>query len=172
MIHPHWFYFIAYIFGLLIALILPFILYIFIADTTILAGDVTIPLTVPTSVGWFLASAWMLIIWMQLGTAFSDYYLDGWIVTNKRIMDIEQRSFFSRQVSSFRMERIQDVTTDIHGIIATLLNFGEVHVQTAGDNREFVMKHAPNPREIKQVILGESDKSIDRTQGIDGVNLK
>ena len=62
------------------------------------------------------------------------------------------------------MERIQDITIDIHGIIPTLLDFGDIHVQTAGDSQEFVMKGAPNPRRLKELILKESDKYVDMNQ--------
>ena len=55
-------------------------------------------------------------------------------MTNDRIVDIEQHGLFSRTISEVDLFRIQDVTVDIHGIIATLLNYGNLTVKTASDN--------------------------------------
>ena len=121
-------------------------------------GEVDIELTLPLPLLIFLISLLALIIWIRFFSLVTDIYLDSWTITNKRIIDIDQRGFFNRQVSSFRIERIQDVTTDINGIIATFLNFGDIHVQTAGDDQEFIIHGVPNPKAIKQNILKEVDR--------------
>ena len=45
---------------------------------------------------------------------FIDFYLDLWVITNDRIVDVEQFGLFSRTVSELDLFRIQDVTTDVH----------------------------------------------------------
>ena len=74
---------------------------------------------------------------------------------------MEQHGFFRREIASFRLERLQDVTTEVRGIVATFLKYGDVHVQTAGTDREFVFKYAANPKEVKEKILTEHDRIID-----------
>lgn len=169
IVHRHWFILFGQTFGLIIVFFAPIVLYIFAVGQTVYVLQTEITLFLPSSLAIFIFSMWGLLIWMQLFNSWTDHYLDGWIVTNKRIMDIEQRGFFSRQISSFRIERIQDVTTDIHGFIATLLDFGDVHVQTASESHEFVIKGAPNPKAIKELILRESDRAMedeDQTVGL------
>ena len=161
VVRRHWFILLGRTFGLLIILAAPFVLYGFTYGREIALGLTSFTISVEPTLLVFFGALWALIIWLRFFHTWTDHYLDGWIVTDKRIIDIEQFGFFSRQVSSFRMERIQDITIDIHGIIPTLLDFGDIHVQTAGDSQEFVLKGAPNPKRLKELILKESDKYVD-----------
>ena len=159
-IRKHWFILSLRTVELLFFFILPIAVYFFIAGKNFPLGKAEIELTLPLPLLIFLTALLALIVWMRFFSLVTDIYLDSWTITNKRIIDIEQRGFFSRQVSSFRIERIQDVTTDIHGIIATFLDFGDIHVQTAGDNQEFIIRGVPHPKDIKQNILKEVDRVI------------
>src|SRR3989344_2139353 len=79
----------------------------------------------------FCYSLWLLCLWMVFFLIWTDYFLDVWIVTNKRIIDIEQKRLFHREVSTLSIYRIQDLTVETKGIVATFLKFGNVIVQTA-----------------------------------------
>lgn len=124
-----------------------------------------------------LASIYYLYIWLFVFNGFVDYYLDVWIVTDVRIVNIEQRQLFSRVISEHELERIQDVTAEAHGILPTFLNYGEVHVQTAGEQQRFIFKQVPNPQEVKRQILsicdyrkkfiqGQEASDIDKTPAV------
>ena len=54
-----------------------------------------------------------------------------WVLTNMRITTIKQRRFFNREVASLLLPRIQDVTTDVAGILPSLLGIGDIKVQSA-----------------------------------------
>jgi len=82
------------------------------------------------------------------------------LLTNKRVVDIEQKGMFSREVSTLRLDRIQDITVGVHGLIQTFLNFGEIHVQTAGQEREFVVRGLKNPHKLKNAIRTQHDKVL------------
>ena len=58
------------------------------------------------------------------------------------------------------MERIQDVSINIKGIIATFLDFGDIHAQTAGESQKFIIKGIRRPKQIKEIIMKLSDKVI------------
>jgi hypothetical protein len=58
-----------------------------------------------------------------------DYYFDVWIITNERIINIEQKNLFIRTTSEVTLTRVQDVTATIGGFFPTLLDFGDVLVQ-------------------------------------------
>lgn len=95
---------------------------------------------------------WFAYAWIHFFFAWTDYHLDVWLITNKRIVDVEQNGMFSRKVSSAHYEQIQDVTVNVSGLINTLLKLGDIHVQTAGEKREFVLKSMGNPMNIKNII--------------------
>lgn len=100
-----------------------------------------------------LGSTFFLYAWLFLFQHFMDYYLDTWIVTNKRIINIEQSGLFHRTMSELRLYRVQDVTSSIHGFWATLFNYGHVEVQTAGEKIRFTFEQVANPNHISKVVL-------------------
>lgn len=102
----------------------------------------------------FLIAALILeILWVIFFLIITDYYLDVWIITSHRIVFIELHGIFSRTVSSVNLRDIQDVSTKVHGILPTVLKFGDVRIQSAGTTGEFIFKQVPHPYRIKDSIL-------------------
>lgn len=89
-----------------------------------------------------------------------DYYLDIFLVTNKRVVDIEQDGLFSRTVAEQSIDRIQDVTSEIHGFIPSLLRYGNIYIQTAGTQERFVFENVHNPEIVVKTILSLTDGMI------------
>ncbi len=159
-VRKHWFILFAQTAGIVIMAIIPVIL-IFAG----LAGAKTLPgISVDTEVYYgpavFFMAAWFLIMWMTLFGVWTDYYLDNWIITTRRVIAIDQQGFFKRKVASFRLERLQNVTIDIRGIIATLLNFGHITAETAGNKEAFIIKGIPDPRGVKALIQEYADEVV------------
>lgn len=103
-------------------------------------------------------SIFFLYAWLFLFQHFIDYYLDVWIITDKRILNIEQIGLFSRTVSELRLHRIQDVTSEVHGFFHTMLDYGNVYIQTAGEKERFQFENIPHPNEIAKLILDLGDE--------------
>lgn len=107
----------------------------------------------------FCYSIWLLLNLMALANFWTDHYLDLWAITNRRIVAIEQHGFFNRFLSSFRLERLQDMNISVTGIVPTLLNFGRIEAQTAGgSNEEFATNNMPDPRGLKALIIRCADE--------------
>jgi len=157
IVRKHWFILFTKTASIVLSWILPFVfLWLFLSSSDVRVqlpqiADFYRPLT-------FFGGAWTLLVWIALFSMWTDYYLDMWIITTKRVIAIDQRGFFNRSVASFRLERLQDITVDIKGIIATLLDFGSVSADTASHSDVFVIRGAPNPREIKSLIQSFADK--------------
>ncbi len=94
-----------------------------------------------------------LFIWNFFFILWLDYYLDAWIVTDERIINIEQRGFFTRNISELKLTKIQDVTSEIIGVIPTVLDYGNIYVQTAGEKERFVFYEIPQPNQVKNAII-------------------
>ncbi len=92
-------------------------------------------------------------LWVTLFFVVADYYLDTWIVTNERLVFIELKGLFSRTVSSMNFRNIQDVSTEVHGILETVFKFGDVRIQSAGTEGSFVFRQVGNPYAVKDLIL-------------------
>jgi hypothetical protein len=64
-----------------------------------------------------------------------DNHLDLIIVTNMRIVDINQTRIFNRKISSTSLKQIQDVSGAVKGVIPSLLNYGTINIETAGSGQ-------------------------------------
>lgn len=117
-----------------------------------------------------LGSMYFLSIWLFAFLEFTDYYLDTWIITNERIINIEQEGLFNRTASELDLAAVQDTTAEIHGIWQTLFTYGQVYVQTAGEKGRFHFKNIDNPEHVKELVtrLVEEDKRRIATLGMAG----
>lgn len=115
----------------------------------------------------FSLSLYIMILLLFGLMAWMDYYLDLWIVTNERLIDIEQSGLFNREVTEIPLANVEDITIQVHGIIETFLKFGTLKVQTAG-KKEFSITAIPHLYEVKDAIM----KNIPRIQKSETLNPK
>jgi uncharacterized membrane protein YdbT with pleckstrin-like domain len=99
-----------------------------------------------------VAFSYYLIVLSLALSVWMDTYLDVWTITNRRIISREQRGLFNRVVSELELYRVQDVTVEQKGVLATMLNFGDLHVQTAGEEKRFVFKDVGEPIKVARLI--------------------
>jgi len=109
--------------------------------------------------------AYFLMMWLFFFASLVDYYLDVWIVTSERIIDIQQISLFRHIVSEQRIVRVQDVTSSVRGIIPTFMNYGNVNIQTAGEQERFVFEQVPNPEKVKKIIFQAYEDAVGKSGG-------
>ena len=100
-----------------------------------------------------LLSTLLLSTWIQFYGQFIDYYLDIWVVTNTRIINVEQHGLFGRTVAETDLYKIQDVTSDIKGFIPTTFSYGYVHIQSAGEDAKFLFEQVPYPHLVRKKII-------------------
>jgi len=148
----HWLLFLGELLPFAILLALPFALPKLLALTSVTAEYISY-FDYHTALGRAGLGVWLLVWWTSAWGAFTRYFLNAWVLTNMRIVNIKQRRYFSREVSSLFLTRVQDVTTDVVGVLSSLLNIGTIKVQTAGEDVEFVMKGIPRPEQMRNIIL-------------------
>lgn len=102
-------------------------------------------------------SAYYLFMWLLFFFVFIDYYLDIWIVTNKRIINIEQKGIFSRVISEQGLDKVQDVTSEVNGFLPTVFAYGDVFIQTAGEKQRFHFRQVPRPEVVRNLIIKLAD---------------
>lgn len=148
---------------LLLAVIVPFIFLIIAGAVSSLSPQA---ISGMTPLALFLYSIWLLGIWVFFFLDWTDYYLDVWHITDRRIIDVEQKGLFHREVISFRYDNIQDVTVETNGFLQTMLDFGDIHIQTAGADREIVLRNAARPEDAKRTVLDLHHKAKDAPQKV------
>jgi hypothetical protein len=95
--------------------------------------------------------------------AFHNYYLSIQIVTSDRIIDIDQRGIFNREVNEVMLENIEDVSYKQKTFFSLIFNFGNVVLQSSGTDNPgnpatedkingFVFNNVPDPKAIASKI--------------------
>lgn len=79
--------------------------------------------------------------------------LDIIIVTNERVISIDQVSFLHRTISETELSQIQDVKHVAKGLLANVLGFGSLEVQTAAQKIVFEIKDVEKPYEMARCIM-------------------
>lgn len=108
------------------------------------------------------ASAYFLSIFLFFYSFFVEFYLDCWIITNDRLVDVRQISLFARTVAEVDLFQIQDVSSEVKGIFPTIFRYGNVYLQTAGPVPKFILSNVPHPDQLRQAIiqLASEDKKF------------
>ncbi len=122
----------------------------------------------PTSVLYVVIiealSLYYLFVFLTFFQDFVDYHLDIWIVTDQRVLSVEQHGLFDRVLAEFSISKVQDVTSEVKGKFQTIFDYGNVHVQTAGNQERFVFEEVPRPEEIVKLILQVHDRVLQEAQ--------
>lgn len=79
-------------------------------------------------------------------------YLSFGILTNERIIDIDQRGLFSSSQTAAQLESIEDVTANVSGLVSTILNVGTLLVMTAGEIPNIEFEYIKNPQAVAEAI--------------------
>ncbi len=151
-IRKHWLVFFLETIGLFIAAAVPVILLPFYSDffsetVTSLGVDRFQNLAV------FLVAGWFLLMLVTFFVMLTGYYLDILIVTNERLIDVDQLMLFSRDITTAPLEKIEDVKVQTLGILATIFKFGNINIQTAAEEREMLIKGLRYPEYARDVIM-------------------
>lgn len=133
----------------LFLLLLPVAVYYLLLNVSpnILTGESLYPALV------LLGSIYYLGVCLFLYSSFIDFYLDIWIITDDRIVDIEQHGLFSRSTSEIELHRIQDVTDSVKGLFQTIFKYGDVVVKTASDTNDIIFRSVPFPGKIRGELI-------------------
>ena len=100
----------------------------------------------------FFLALYLTGLLVYLLVAWLNYYLDVWVITTERIIDVEQKTLFHREISEISLDRVQNVTVEVPGFVATVLKFGNMKIQTAGAG-EFTILQVTDFNRAKDLIL-------------------
>ena len=134
--------------------IAPLVLFALVIIAGALFGGVFIPakFSVLYPLILFLAVFFLHLFWIAAFIMLADFFLDVWILTDQRVIAVEQKSLFSRVVSECSLSKIQDTSIEIHGFIPTILHYGNLTVRTASEHQDFIFKNVARPNFISEEI--------------------
>ena len=138
ILHRHWIIF-AFKIGYILGLILTTVILLYMMPTLVIIFGTAI-FWGALSILWIFFLTFILLSWVN-------DELDLFIITDQRIIGIDQVSSLSRRVSECGLDRVQEVNAEVTGILQTILRYGHVHIHTASENSDMIVRYAPNPVE-------------------------
>lgn len=154
LIRKHWFNYMMFFFVTFLSFlpIIVFAVYVY-SNSVTLSSDTIIVMVI-------IFSAFFLFMMAIQLYGFVDYYLDIYIVTDQRLVDISQLGLFRRRISELQMRQVVDVSAHVDGLFNTLLHFGDVYIQTAGERENFVFQSIPHPYTVAKQIVDLHQKNV------------
>lgn len=95
---------------------------------------------------WYLATIGFAL------ASFIGWFFNIYIVTNERIIDIDFYYLLYKKFSEAELNKIQDISYTSGGILATVFNFGNVNVETAGEAPNIDFDAVPHPERVVETI--------------------
>lgn len=87
------------------------------------------------------------------------------IVTDRNITQILQYGLFSRKVSQLNMVNVEDVTAVQSGFLSTIIGYGTLTIETAGEQANFKFTYCPRPGYYAKVILNAREAILGQHDG-------
>jgi hypothetical protein len=91
-----------------------------------------------------------------------------WVVTNQRIVDSSKSHWFDHKMASADLVGIEDITVNRSGIFPTVFGYGDLAVQTAGTQKNFVVSGIANPAKVMALVDERRDAARRELRGATG----
>lgn len=135
----------------------PFVLFFpGLKSVVFLVAGVAIYLLWPSQYSGMVLLIFILIAFAIFFRVFFNYSQSIFLITNQRVINVDQKGFWKRNIIETEHEKITAVSTDTSGFIKTMLKYGDliIRVSGAGNDQALHIKNIPSPYEIQQKIAG------------------
>lgn len=84
------------------------------------------------------------------------------IITTHRIVDIDQKGFFHKEISRVSYDQVEDVAGSIKGFWGTIFRYGNVIIQTGNGKVEVIVDRIKQPVHIQEEIQEMRDRFMSK----------
>ena len=81
-----------------------------------------------------------------------NWYFNIGIITNKQVVDVDFNVLTFRDVTRTELFHIEDITVKVSGFISSIVDYGDVFIQTAGSEINTEFFQVPHPAEAAHII--------------------
>jgi hypothetical protein len=118
---------------------------------------------IPTKYSSLGILVWFLLTFAIIFENFLSWYFDVFIITDKRVIDIDFNNLLDKKFSEAKLSMIQDVTSRVSGLGQTMFNYGTIHIQTAAEISYITFDKVPHPEKIIKILqLLREEKEINK----------
>jgi hypothetical protein len=98
-----------------------------------------------------------LVFWYMITTglvveSFLKWFYRVYIITDERIIDVDFLSMLYKDVSTTKIDNIEDITALTAGFLSAIVDFGTVIIQTAGTKQEIQFERIPQPSKVTTLL--------------------
>ncbi len=115
-------------------------------------AELDIMSSVPSNFKFVFIMIWYLITTAYTLESFITWFFNVYIITDERIVDVDFYNLTYKEVSDANLDKIEDVTYKMGGVIRTLFNYGDVLIQTAAEVTNFDFLAVPYPDKVVKVL--------------------
>lgn len=87
---------------------------------------------------------------------FIIWYYDIVVINKERVIDITQKSLFSREIKEAPINKISNMVIKTSGLLSTFFGYGSVVISSSVG--ELILEDLKNPVEVKNIIEGLQKK--------------
>ncbi len=121
-------------------------------DWILLAMAIDKKAFVPAEFAFVLTIFWYIFAIGFVFERFLNWFFNVYIISNKRIIDMDFHHMLSRDISEAPLRNVEDITHSVKGFMQLVFNFGDIMIQTAAEQREFNFEKVPNPAKVQDIL--------------------
>lgn len=116
---------------------------------------------------------WLIIFWLFISLflyiKWLDHELDLFVITNNRIIWVDQQWFLNRSLWECNLWQVQDMKSQTRWLLSNIFDYGTLTIQTAWNASNFQMDYAPKVIQTARKALNIVDDYRDTEAGTNGV---
>ncbi len=125
---------------------------ILMAMAPILVSSLSVFEGIPLNIRLIASLFWYLITIAFILEEFLAWFFNVYLITDERVFDVDFVNLIYREITDANIDQIQDVTTRVGGVLPTVLNYGDVVIQTAAEIPQLEFTAVPRPDTVAQVL--------------------
>lgn len=94
-----------------------------------------------------------LLVLITVFEGFLNWYFNATLITDQKVVDIDFEHLLYKAVNLAPLTKIEETDSLTAGILGTIFNFGNVRIQTAGENVSIEMKNIPQAAQVADMVL-------------------
>lgn len=108
---------------------------------------------------------WYMILISFILESFLIWFFNVFIITDERVIDVDFINLIFKNVTSAKIDNIQDISSQTGGFLHSLVDFGTIYIQTASETARIEFEDVPHPAKVvailNELILEEEQEKIE-----------
>ena len=114
--------------------------------------NASLPSMIPQTPLAFFNFFFTVFILSYIWFNFLRWFFHVGLITTERIIDIDYTGILYKEVTEAKLSKVEDITSKSAGYFGSLFNYGDIFVQTAGEEANIEFLKTPAPSQIVKII--------------------